>query len=235
MCGGIALIDYDGDGKIDIFFTNGAKLPDLTRPDPSYYSCLLRGRGEGTFEDVTGKANLAGKNLDFSFGVAAGDFDNDGDPDLFFANAGPNVLYRNDGDGTFTDVTAGSGLERKAKDFLSACAAFFDYDKDGLLDLVVSHYTFWNPQIDRRCTSAEGEIYCYLATYKSVPHSLYRNLGGGRFEDVSERFGFAKVAGKGMGIAIADFDDNGWPDVPAPQACGRRFSLAFIQVTPATK
>ena len=213
MCGGIALIDYDGDGKIDIFFTNGGKLPDYTRPDPSYYSCLLRGRGDGTFEEVTAKANIAGKNLDFSFGVAAGDFDNDGDPDLFVANAGPNALYRNNGDGTFTDVTAGSGLDRKAKDLLSVCAAFFDYDKDGLLDLVVSHYTFWNPQVDRRCPTPDGEIYCYPGLYKSVPHSLYRNLGNGKFEDVSAKSGFDKVAGKGMGIAIADFDDNGWPDV----------------------
>ena len=213
MCGGIALVDFDGDGKTDIFFTNGGKLPDYSRPDPSYYSCLLRGRGDGTFEEVTAKANVAGRNLGFSFGVAAGDFDNDGDPDLFVANAGPNALYRNNGDGTFTDVTAGSGLDRKAKDLLSVCAAFFDYDKDGLLDLVVSHYTFWSPQIDRRCPTPDGEIYCYPGLYKSVPHSLHRNLGNGKFEDVSEKSGFSRWAGKGMGIAIADFDDNGWPDV----------------------
>ncbi len=213
MCGGIALIDYDGDGKLDIFFTNGGKLPESTRPDPSFYSCLLRGRGDGSFEDVTNKADIAGKNLDFSFGVAAGDIDNDGDPDLFIANAGPNALYRNNGDGTFTDITAGSGLDRKAKDLLSVCAALFDYDKDGLLDLVVSHYTYWSPGVDRRCSSPEGEIYCYPGLYRSVPHSLYRNLGNGRFEDVSERSGFSRPAGKGMGIAIADFDANGWPDV----------------------
>ena len=113
MCGGIALIDYDGDGKLDIFFTNGGKLPESTRPDPSFYSCLLRGRGDGSFEDVTNKAGVAGRNLDFSFGVAAGDIDNDGDPDLFIANAGPNALYRNNGDGTFSDLTAGSGLDRR--------------------------------------------------------------------------------------------------------------------------
>jgi hypothetical protein len=213
MCGGIALVDYDGDGKIDIFLTNGAKLPELTRPDPSYYNCLLRGRGDGRFEDVTAKANLAGRGLGYSFGVAAGDFDNDGDPDLFVANAGPNALYRNNGDGTFTDVTKGSGLDRKAEDLLSVGAAFFDYDRDGLLDLVVSHYTLWSPRSDRRCTSPEGEIYCYPAVYKSVPHSLHRNVGGGRFEDVSDRSGFGKVLGKGMGIAVADYDDNGWPDV----------------------
>jgi enediyne biosynthesis protein E4 len=213
MCGGIALIDYDRDGTIDIFFTNGAKLPEYTRPDPSYYNCLLRGRGDGTFEETTAKAEIQGQNLDFSFGVAAGDLDNDGDPDLFIANAGPNTLYRNNGDGTFTDISAGSGLDSKARDLLSVCAAFFDYDRDGLLDLVVSHYTFWSPVMDKRCLTPDGEVYCAPQMYSSVPHSLYRNLGGGRFEDVTEKSGFVKAKGKGMGIAIADFDENGWTDV----------------------
>ena len=115
MCGGVAILDYDRDGKLDVFFTNGGKLPDYTRPDPSYYSCLLRGRGDGTFEEVTLKAKVEGKNLDISYGVAAGDFDNDGFPDLFIANAGANALYRNNGDGTFSEVTAGSGLDTQAE------------------------------------------------------------------------------------------------------------------------
>jgi enediyne biosynthesis protein E4 len=214
MCGGIAIVDYDQDGKLDIFFTNGAKLPELKRPDSSYWSCLLRGKGDGRFEDVTLKAGVAGQNLGFSFGVAAGDFDNDGDSDLFVANAGPNALYRNNGDGTFTEMTAGSGLDKKPKDLLSVCAAFFDYDNDGRLDLVVTHYTYWNPETDKRCVGPGGtETYCFPGTYKSVPNSLYRNLGNGRFEDVSVASGFAAAAGKGMGIGIADFDGNGFPDV----------------------
>jgi enediyne biosynthesis protein E4 len=214
MCGGIAILDYDKDGTLDIFFTNGAKLPELKRPDSSYWSCLLRGMGDGRFEDVTEKARLAGQNLDFSFGVAAGDFDNDGDTDLFVANAGPNALYRNEGDGTFTEVTVGSGLDKKPKDLLSVCAAFFDYDNDGRLDLVVTHYTYWSPQTDKRCVGPGGtETYCFPGTYKNVPNSLYRNLGNGRFEDVSVASGFAAAAGKGMGIGIADFDGNGFPDV----------------------
>jgi enediyne biosynthesis protein E4 len=213
MCGGIALLDYDKDGKLDIFLTNGAKLPELKRPDSSYWSCLLRNLGGGRFEDVTQKAHLAGESLDFSFGVAAGDFDNDGFTDLFVANAGQNVLYHNNGDGTFTDVTKGSGLDAKPKDLLSVCAAFFDYDNDGLLDLVVTHYTYWSPETDRRCSAQDGEIYCFPGTYKSVANSLYHNLGGGRFEDASVASGFAAVAGKGMGIAIADFDGNGFSDV----------------------
>jgi len=213
MCGGVGLLDFDGDGKLDIFLTNGGKLPEYTRPDASYYSCLLRNRGDGSFEDVTAKARLEGKNLDISYGVAVGDYDNDGHPDLFIANAGPNALYHNNGDGTFSEVSAGSGLDRKPKDLLSVCAAFFDFDNDGLLDLVVSHYTYWNPQVDRVCPTPDGPIYCYPGTYKSVSHSLYRNLGNGKFEEVTQKSGFGAVAGKGMGIAVADFNGDGWMDV----------------------
>jgi hypothetical protein len=155
---------------------------------------------------VTARAGLEGRDLDFSFGVAAGDFDNDGFTDLFLCQAGRNALYRNNGDGTFTDVTEKAGLAAKKKDLLSVCAAWLDYDNDGRLDLVVSHYTYWSPQTDLVCTfEGQGEIYCSPTRYQSVPHTLYRNLGGGRFEDVSERSGFAAARnGKGMGIAIAD-------------------------------
>lgn len=214
MCGGVAILDYDRDGLQDIFFTNGAKLPDLKKTDPSYYNCLLRNRGDGTFEDVTEEAGLTGAHLDFCFGVAAGDYDNDGDTDLFIANAGPNALYRNNGDGTFTDVTAGSGLDTKPKDLLSVQAAWFDYDRDGLLDLVVSQYTYWNPHTDQPCYMADGtEFYCNPQTVVSVPHTLYHNLGNGKFEGVTETSGFAKALGKGMGIGIADFNRDGWLDV----------------------
>jgi hypothetical protein len=215
MCGGVAVLDFDGDGRQDVFLTNGAKLPELRKADASFYSCLLRNKGDGAFEDVTTRAGLEGKSLDFSFGVAAGDFDNDGFTDLFLCQAGRNALYRNNGDGTFSDVTESAGLFAKGKNLLSVCAAWFDYDNDGRLDLVVSHYTHWSPETDLRCTfEGHGEIYCSPTRYESVPHTLYRNLGGGRFEDVSERSGFAAAKnGKGMGIAIADFDDDGRMDV----------------------
>jgi len=211
MCGGVAILDYDHDGLMDIFFTNGAKLPELKKTSPSFYNCLLRNRGDGTFEDVTKSAGVTGQDLDFSYGVAAGDYDNDGWTDLFIANTGKNTLYHNNGNGTFTDVTTGSGLDIKPPDTLSVQAAWFDYDNDGLLDLAVSNYTLWTPDSDRRCQRGSLEMYCSPTAYASVPNRLYHNLGHGKFEDVTEKSGFGK-RGKGMGICIADFNDDGWSD-----------------------
>jgi enediyne biosynthesis protein E4 len=213
MCGGVAILDYDNDGKMDIFFTNGAKLPELKKTDPSFYGSLLRNRGDGTFEDVTEKAGLQGKDLGFSFGVAAGDYDNDGHTDLFIAGAGHNALFHNNGDGTFTDVTAGSGLDNLPKNLLSIDAAWFDYDNDGLLDLVVSNYTYWSPETEPRCTLDNHDMYCSPKKFPNVANHLYHNLGNGKFEDVTEKSGFGKALGKGMGIAIADFNGDGLMDV----------------------
>jgi hypothetical protein len=213
MCGGVAILDFDNDGREDIFFTNGAKLPEMKKTNPSFYNCLLRNRGDGTFEDVTAKAGLTGENLGFSYGAAAGDYDNDGWPDLFIANTGPNTLYHNNGDGTFTDVTAGSGLDTKPADTLSVQGAWFDYDNDGLLDLIVSNYTLWTPQNDQRCEHLGVEAYCNPGMYPAVPHRLYHNRGKGKFEDVTEKSGLGKSKGKGMGIGIADFNNDGRVDV----------------------
>ena len=213
MCGGIGILDFDGDGKMDIFFTNGAKYPEMKKTDPSFYSCLLRNNGDGTFEDVTLKAGLTGRTIGYSYGVAVGDYDNDGWPDLFIANTGRNTLYHNNGDGTFTDVTDSSGLGDKPPNTLSVQAAWFDYDNDGLLDLIVSNYTTWTPQSDQRCTQHGVESYCHPRTVPAVPQRLYRNLGNGRFEDVTDRSGIGKPLGKGMGIGIADYNNDGWMDV----------------------
>jgi enediyne biosynthesis protein E4 len=213
MCGGVALFDFDNDGLLDIFFTNGAQLPELKKTNPSYYNCLLKQRADGTFEDVTAKAGLTGKDLDFNFGVAVGDYDNDGYEDLFICSAGRNALYHNNGDGTFTDVTAASGMGGKPSETLSVGAAWFDYDNDGLLDLIVDNYTFWTPEKDIRCTNAGKEFYCDPRRYKSVPARLYRNLGHGKFEDVTDKSGLGASPGKGMGISIADFNNDGWPDI----------------------
>ncbi len=213
MCGGIATLDYDNDGRIDIYFTNGAKLPELKKEDPSYYNCLLRNQGDGTFKDVTEEAGLTGAHLDFCYGAAAGDFDNDGRTDLFVCGTGRNTLYHNLGNGSFVDVSERSGLGKTPENTLSIQGAWFDYDNDGLLDLVLSNYTLWNPGMDKRCTNGNVEVYCHPKTYVRVPHRLYHNLGDGKFEDVTERSGFAKSLGKGMGIGIADFNDDGWTDV----------------------
>ena len=198
MCGGVAI--FDSDGRQDIFFTNGAKLPELKKVDSSFHSCLLRNLGDDRFGDVTEPAGLTGVGLGYSFGVAAGDYDNDGCTDLFIANAGPNALYRNQGDGTFSNVTVGSGLDTKTEDLLSVDAAWFDYNQDSLLDLVVSHYTYWNPSTDKPCYMGDGTKY-------------YCNLGQGKFKDVSREAGFTAALGKGMGLGIADFNSDGRPDV----------------------
>ncbi|HUO28588.1 MAG TPA: VCBS repeat-containing protein, partial [Bryobacteraceae bacterium] len=196
MCGGVGILDYDQDGKMDIFLTNGAKFPEMKKVDSSYYNCLLRNRGDGTFEDVTRKAGLEGANLGYSFGVAVGDYDNDGYPDLFICNAGRNTLYHNNGNGTFTDVTESSGIGGKPPNTLSIDAAWFDYDNDGLLDLIVSNYTLWTPETDIHCGRPGLESYCNPRRYVSVPHRLYHNLGNGKFADVTDQSGIGKIPGK---------------------------------------
>ena len=169
MCGGVATFDFDNDGRTDIFFTNGAKLPEMKKTDASFFNCLLHQKSDGTFEDVTAKAGLTGEQLDFNLGVAVGDYDNDGYEDLFICSIGRNVLYHNNGDGTFTDVTAASGIGGKPADTLSIAAAWFDYDNDGLLDLIVSNYTIWSPKTDARCMMSDKDFYCDPRRYPSVP------------------------------------------------------------------
>jgi hypothetical protein len=212
LCGGVAVLDYDNDGLMDLYLTNGAAFPGLKKTT-IHYNALLRNRGNGELEDVTARAGLSGELLGYSLGAAAGDFDNDGFTDLFVANIGANTLYRNNGKGAFLDATASAGLT-KPPNTLSVQGAWLDYDNDGDLDLVLSNYTLWTPEIDRRCVREDGvEFYCHPKTYPAVPHRLYRNLGSGRFEDVTEAAGFANTLGKGMGIAIADFNADGFADI----------------------
>jgi hypothetical protein len=212
LAGGVAILDYDNDGKLDIFFTNGAELPSMTKP-AAFANALLRNRGDGMFEDRAAAAGLAGGDNGYHIGAAAGDYDNDGDTDLFLANASPNTLMRNNGDGSFTDATSGSGISKPANT-LSVGAAWFDYDNDGLLDLVVSDYTIWTPGTDFQCVDARKRaIYCSPTRYISVPNRLYRNLGNGRFEDVTEQSGLADAHGKGMGVSIADVNNDDLSDI----------------------
>ena len=212
LAGGVAILDYDNDGAKDIFFTNGAELPSMKKP-AAFANVLLRNRGDGSFEDRTSAAGLTGGDSGYHVGVAAGDYDNDGDTDLFLANAGANTLLRNNGDGTFADATAGAGLAKPANT-LSVGAAWFDADNDRLPDLVVTDYTIWTPATDFECADAmKRAIFCSPTRYVSVPNRLYRNLGNGKFEDVTERSGLGEARGKGMGVSIADVNNDDLPDI----------------------
>lgn len=209
MAGGVAVFDYDGDGRPDIFFTNGASLPALRKDSAKFYNRLFRNEGGWRFTDVTGRAGVAGEG--YSMGAAAGDFDNDGRVDLFVAGVSHNILYRNLGGGKFADVTARAGIK---SDKWSVAAGWFDYDNDGLLDLLVVNYAKWSPEFDRFCGDQEKNIrvYCHPKYFEGLPPTLYHNRGDGTFEDVSERSGIARHAGRGMSVAFADYDGDGLID-----------------------
>jgi hypothetical protein len=215
MGSGVAVFDYDNDGRLDIFLTNGAALSDpMTvgaiprKGGPEYWNRLYHQKPDGTFEDVTEKSGLAGDF--YSTGVAVGDYDNDGYEDLFVAGYGRNTLYHNNGDGTFTDVTESAGV---AGSGWSTSAAWVDYDNDGRLDLVVARYMEWDFQ-DLYCGEhKEGyRAYCHPDLFKPAAPLLFHNEGNGKFKEVSARAGLNKP-GKGLGVAVADYDRDGWMDI----------------------
>jgi len=208
------LLDYDNDGFLDIFFTNGARIPSLSKEGPGFYNRLYRNNHDGTFTDVTEKAGLSGTG--YSIGVAAADFDNDGWTDLYVTGVNHNILYRNNHDGTFTDVTekaSVSGVNSAGKKLLSVSAAWIDYDNDGLLDLFVTNYLDWSPETSKVCGLPEKRLSCPPSLYPGEPNILYHNNGDGTFTDVSESTGIADHIGKGMGVAVADYDADGWMDI----------------------
>jgi hypothetical protein len=212
--GGVALLDYDNDGYLDIFFTNGAQIPSLSKDGPGYYNRLFHNNRDGTFTDVTEKAGLSGTG--YSIGVAAADFDNDGWTDLYVTGVNRNSLYRNNHDGTFTDVTetAGvSGVNSAGKKMLSVSAAWIDYDNDGRLDLFVTNYLDWSPETSKVCGAPGKRLSCPPSLYPGEPNILFHNNGNGTFTDVSEATGITTQIGKGMGVAIADYDGDGWMDI----------------------
>jgi hypothetical protein len=209
MLGGVAVFDYNRDGRPDLFFTNGANLETLRKDDPKFRNRLFRNDGNGVFTDVTDKAGLAGAGYDG--GVAAGDFDNDGYPDLFVAGLHRNTLYRNNGDGTFTDVTAKAGIRSGPQ--WAVAAAWVDVNGDGLLDLFVVNYLQWDYSTEPRCDYKGVPDYCAPRSFQGLPSQLYLNRGDGTFEDVSEKWGIAAHPGKGMGAAVADYDLDGRPDI----------------------
>ena len=215
MGSGVAVFDYDNDGRLDIFFANGARIDDpmpkgsIPQKDgPSYWNHLFHQKANGTFEDVTEKAGVAGQG--YSTGVAVGDYDNDGFDDLFVAGYGRSTLYHNNGDGTFTDITASAGV---AGSGWATSAAWVDYDNDGRLDLVVARYMEWDFD-DIYCGHREEGFrsYCHPDLFKPVPLLLYHNDGNGKFSEVAQKAGLAKPA-KGLGLAIADYDHDGWMDI----------------------
>jgi hypothetical protein len=209
MAGGLAVFDYDGDGRPDIFFTNGAEVPSLNKTSPKYWNRLYHNEGGMRFRDVTEEAGVAGKGYDM--GAAVGDYDNDGKTDLFVAGVNGSTLYHNLGNGKFEDVTAKAGIQNKG---WAVAAGWFDFDRDGKLDLWVVHYTKWQLPDDRYCGDANRgiRVYCHPKYFQGLPSTLYRNRGDGTFEDVTERAGLAGFAGRGMSVAFADYDHDGFPD-----------------------
>ncbi len=214
MVAGVALFDYNNDGFLDIFAVNGASMPGLQKTSESYYDRLFKNRGDGSFEDVTDKAGVRGHG--YNLGVAIGDYDNDGFEDIFVAGLRENILYHNNGDGTFSEVTAKAGLANRDPEYgtlWAVSAAWVDYDRDGWLDLFVSNYCVWDPVTEPICPVNGLPDYCHPRLYRGLPNSLFRNNHDGTFTDVSAASGIRKSIGKGMGLGIADFDDDGWTDV----------------------
>jgi hypothetical protein len=214
MGSGVAFLDYDNDGWVDLLFVNSQDWPD-TPPgrraavQPTMH--LYRNRGDGTFADVTGEAGLAVPV--YGIGCAVGDYDNDGWEDLYVTAAlGTSRLFHNHGDGRFEEVTERAGVSNQ--DQFATSATWFDYDRDGRLDLFVCNYIDWSPAKDLRCEILRGiKEYCTPQSYDGLPCRLYRNLGGGRFADVSSETGIRRAIGKSMSAAVCDFNDDGWPDL----------------------
>src|SRR5712664_3047531 len=217
MPGGVALFDYNNDGLLDIFMVNGGRITEglrvpenFERGNPRYWNRLYRQNRDGSFMDVTQAAGLAvAGNGNYGMGVAVGDYDNDGFPDLYVTSYGKNVLYHNNGDGTFTDVTAKAGV---AAGGWSVSAGFLDYDNDGKLDLFVTRYLDWSVEKSKTCGS-EKPTYCPPGEFSATTNILYHNRGDGTFEDVSVPSGIAAKKGHGLGVAFADYDGDGFTDI----------------------
>ena len=221
MGAGVAIFDYDLDGDLDVYLIQGTlldparklseavpPLPPGWNPGNRLFRNLLRETGQLRFEDVTAASGTG--HVGYSLGAATGDFDGDGYPDLYVTAFGHNVLYRNNRNGTFSDVTARAGVDDPR---WSTSASFCDYDGDGRLDLFVANYVDYTVAANHPCYFRTGELdYCGPRTYRGVTSSLFRNLGGGRFENVSRRAGIAAAAGAGLGLACADFNGDARPD-----------------------
>jgi len=212
---GVALFDYDNDGRLDLLVLQGAPLGKRTSATAAGCGArLFRNETEGgrlRFTDVTQKSGLCPRG--YGMGIAVGDIDNDGHVDVFITHFGaPNQLFRNNGDGTFTDVTRTAGVAGAGH--WGSSASFFDFDRDGWLDLYVANYVDYAVDNDKKCNNyTSARDYCAPTTYAPVSGILYRNRGNGRFEDVSRQSGINRVVGNGLGVVAADVDGDGWPDL----------------------
>jgi hypothetical protein len=214
MLGGVAIFDYNNDGLPDIFFTNGAAVPSLEKTGPEYWNRLYRNNGDGTFTDVTEQAGV--KGVGYSMGVAAGDYDNDGNVDLYVVGVNRNQLLHNNGDGTFTDVTDKAGVPGIVQGMgkkWAVAAGWFDYNNDGKLDLMVINYLDYDLATAKLCEIEGVRSYCAPGNFKGTANILYRNNGDGTFTDVSAESHIGHFVGKGMGLAFADYDNDGFTDV----------------------
>lgn len=210
MGSGCAFFDYDQDGRLDVFFVNGGRTPAY-RPDTMPGNALYRSNGDGTFTEVTGQAGVA-SNRGFGMGAFTGDFDNDGYPDLYISGYGLSTLYHNNRDGTFADVTQRAGVANEGN--WGTAAAWFDYDNDGHLDLIVTNYLDYEYAGNVYCgeRQAGARMYCHPQNYDGAYPTLYRNHGDGTFADVSEAAGITGQKAKALGIVAADFNNDGWVD-----------------------
>lgn len=220
MGSGCAFLDYDQDGWLDLLLINGGATPD-SPPESIHGHALYRNLGNGKFQDVTDQAGIRGNGA-YAMGVAVGDYNNDGYPDIYITNYGPNILLRNNRDGTFSDVTREAGV---ASSGWSTSAAFFDFDNDGNLDLFVTRYLDYAYDKDPACTEKGIRSYCHPRHFPGVANQLYKNMGNGCFHDISDKAGIAHLQGKGLGVVAADFDGDGLVDIYVANDSVRNFLL----------
>ena len=211
MGSGCGWIDYDQNGLMDLYLVNGAATRVYT-PKHRLRSALYRNNGDGTFTDVTEEAGVDAEDL-FGMGVAVGDYDNDGFPDLLVCGYGRCLLYNNNGDGSFSDVSAQAGVQNLGR--WASSAAWFDFDNDGRLDLVIANYVDWSPERNFYCGDRGPGMrsYCHPDDFNPQPPSMYRNQGDGTFVDVSKSSGVGMKAGNGLGVVTFDYDNDGWQDI----------------------